>query len=80
MKVERWGDGLVIPVPDDVVKELGLKPGDDVSLVVEGKTLRRAETPAARAAIIQSIQAMARPLPRGWKFDRAAIYEDEGRG
>jgi antitoxin MazE len=69
MKVEKWGDGLVVPVPDDVAKALDLKPGDDVALIVEHGAPE--VTPAEkRAEALRTIQEMARPLPPGWKFDR----------
>jgi antitoxin MazE len=75
MKVEKWGDGLVVPVPDDVAKALDLKPGDDVNLVVKNEEPRKAVTPEERAAVLRSIAALARPLPPGWKFDREEANE-----
>jgi antitoxin MazE len=69
MKVEKWGDGLVVPVPDDVAKALDLKPGDDVALTVE-RGAPEASTDEKRAEALRTIRELARPLPPGWKFDR----------
>lgn len=70
MKVEKWGDGLVVPVPEDVAKALDLKPGDDVALTVERNSRSEFATAEKRAIAMQVILELARPLPPGWKFDR----------
>lgn len=32
MQVARWGDGLAVRLPDDVVEKLALKEGDEVDI------------------------------------------------
>ena len=46
MKVAKWGNALAIRLPIAVVKELGLKEGDQVDIRVSGE---RAFVVAARA-------------------------------
>jgi len=33
MKVSKWGDSLAVRLPEAMVEALGLKQGDDVSVV-----------------------------------------------
>ena len=55
MKVAKWGNALAIRLPIAVVKELGLKEGDQVDIRVSGERAfvvarepRPTESPAAR--------------------------------
>lgn len=75
MQVGRWGNGLAVRIPATVVKSLDLKEGDDVDVVVRGKQFAIGRA-ADRAAVIDDIRRMARPLPPGWKIDRE---EGDGR-
>ena len=75
----KLGEGGRIVVPATYRRALGLKPGDDVLIVLEGVTLRLL-TPreAARRA-----QALVRQFVRkGRKLSRELLEErkEEGRG
>jgi antitoxin component of MazEF toxin-antitoxin module len=37
MQVAKWGNSLAVRLPKKLVDELGLKPGDEISLVSAGK-------------------------------------------
>lgn len=69
MQVARWGNGLAVRIPSAVAKSLDLKDGDEIDIVARGK---RFEIGCAvdRAAVIEDIRRLARPLPPGWKIDR----------
>ena len=72
MKVAQLGNGLAVQLPEDLVKKLGLKVGDDVEVEVTVATtpVFDAETQARREEALARIRAMRRPFPEGWKFDR----------
>ncbi|UOQ45564.1 AbrB/MazE/SpoVT family DNA-binding domain-containing protein [Halobacillus salinarum] len=38
-KVEKWGEDLAIRLPEEILKELGVKEGDHVYLSVRGKDM-----------------------------------------
>lgn len=37
--IGKWGKSAAVRLPKEIAEELGLKPGDEVSLEVEGRTL-----------------------------------------
>lgn len=80
MKIERWGNNIVIPVSQQELEERGLNIGDEVSLTLADAEAIAAAKEARRKAALERIDKMARPLPADWKFNRAELYEDEGRG
>ena len=64
------GNSLAVRIPKDVVEALGLEEGDQVALrPVSGKTFEVARE-ATTEELIESIRRVAKPLPKGWKFDR----------
>lgn len=77
MRVEKWGDGLVVRLPGAVIKALALKEGDEVEIHVA-----RAEVLSA-AGELNPHQALARlrkyrgRMPAGFRFDR--IEENKRR-
>ena len=79
MKIERWGDNIVIPVSEQELTERGLNIGDDVDLTLpDGKTLAADKT-ARRMAMLDHMREHARPLPPGYKFNRSEAngFEEE---
>jgi antitoxin MazE len=81
MKVERWGDGLAMPIPEDVVAEFNIQPGDNVEFSVhDGKItmIVRPEKDAVRL-MIERMRENRRPLPPDYKFNRAEAngFEEE---
>jgi antitoxin component of MazEF toxin-antitoxin module len=40
VQISKWGNSTAVRLPKPVVDELGLRPGQDVELVVEGRELR----------------------------------------
>lgn len=76
MKVAKWGNSLAIRIPADVARVLQLREGDDVTIQAAGKDTLTVEKDASREEILARIRAMRRPMPKGWKFNRAELYED----
>ena len=40
VQISKWGNSTALRIPKSVVEELGLKPGQEVDLVVEGREAR----------------------------------------
>ena len=70
MQVTRWGNSLAIRIPALVVEALDLKEGDDVEVQVAGARAFDIARDRTRLNALQRIEAMRRPLPPGWRFDR----------
>ena len=70
MKIERWGDNIVIPVSEQELLARGLNIGDEVDLKTTDAETLAAEKEARREAALAAMERLARPLPPGWKFDR----------
>lgn len=66
MKIEKIGDMLAVVIPVDVANALGLSEGD----MVEVRPTPDPEGDRRRAAAIEQIQQLARPLPDEYRFDR----------
>ncbi len=47
MQIAKWGNSLAVRLPADLVRELGLREGDDIELVPgrDGLAVRRHERP-----------------------------------
>lgn len=81
MQVSRWGNSLAIRVPAKLVRELGLKEGDEVELTSRsGRALqiepKRDEKVERAMAEIKKIRVK---MPDGWKFNREEMYEERMR-
>ena len=64
MKVSKWGNSLAVRLPVDLVRELGLKEGDQVSQ--DTLALRK----LTREEALRRIKAAKWELPADYKFDR----------
>jgi antitoxin MazE len=70
MRVVKWGGNLVVPLPPDVVEELGLKEGDEIEIVITGKRQLGIARDERREQALQRLRALKRPLPEDFKYDR----------
>lgn len=70
MQVTRWGNSLAIRIPAAVVEALDLKEGDDIEVQVAGTRAFDITRDRTRTDALRRIEAMRRPLPAGWRFDR----------
>ena len=75
MKIAKWGNSLAMRIPADVVRELGLTEGGtvEVNALSGGRLELRKDD--RRTIWLTKIDAMARPLPTGYKFDRDEANE-----
>ena len=70
MQVARWGNSLAIRIPAALVRQLGLKEGDEVEVrAIDARTLEIARMREREEALAR-LRAMAVELPPDWKFNR----------
>lgn len=70
MQVTKWGDDLVIRLPDEVVETLGLREGDEVDVRIAGARAVDIDAAANHERALKRIRQFRKPLPQGWRFDR----------
>jgi antitoxin MazE len=75
MQVAKWGNSLAVRIPAAVAEALDLKEGDDIQIVVAGDRRFEVGRDPTRAKAVARLKALRRPLPKGFKFDRAAAHE-----
>ena len=66
---------MAIRLPAVVVEALELKEGDEIEISVAGKREFRVARDRSREKALESLRRLARPLPRGFKFDREELNE-----
>jgi antitoxin MazE len=75
MQVSKWGNSLAIRLPAVVVKELELKEGDEIEVTVKSDSAFEIQRDRRKLEALERIRKLARPLPSGFKFDRAGANE-----
>src|SRR5262249_16150991 len=71
-RIERWGDGLGVRLPADIVEALGLKEGDEVGLRIAGTRafdIPRSGPPEERDAPLARINDARWKMPPDGHFD-----------
>ena len=68
MQIGKWGNSLAVRLPKDVVERFHLKEGDSIDVELLGQALQQAQM--TREEALRRIEALRRPLPLDWKFDR----------
>ena len=71
MQVAKWGNSLAVRIPADVVRELGLKEGDEIDLrrAADG-TIEVVSEAQRRRDLVEQMRKFEGRLPVGYKFDR----------
>jgi antitoxin MazE len=77
MQVSKWGNSLAVRLPAAVVKELDLKEGDQIEINVTAPRSFEVERDQRRLQALESMRRLRRPLPPGFKFNRAELYDRE---
>lgn len=75
MRVTRWNDALAVQIPDDVVKSLDLKEGDEVEISLTAGDADSVRRESERMQALEHIRSARWELPAGWKFDRDEANE-----
>ena len=75
MLVSKWGNSLAVRLPAAVVEALGLKPGDEIEIRVEGmRAFRVARRPSAKDTLL-TLRKFRGRLPDDFKFERDEEHE-----
>ena len=90
MQVAKWGNSLAVRLPAAVVREMKLKPGDEIEIQPKGPRALEisldAEELAARDRRLKALEQLRAlrsqlpSLPEGYRFSRAEIYDENFRG
>jgi antitoxin MazE len=89
VQVAKWGNSTAVRLPKSVTEELGLRPGSQLDLVVEGREMRlRAVRKTSAELLEEMIAEMKRLGPENepeevdWGPDRGSeiIDDDYSRG
>jgi antitoxin MazE len=75
MRVSKWGNSLAVRLPAPVVDALSLKEGDEIEISVAGKRDFKVARDQSKEKALETIRRLARPFPRGFKFDREEANE-----
>ena len=76
MQVSKWGNSLAVRLPKALVEELGLKEGDELSVVAARNGAIEVETKEdQRRRALDRMAARNWTLPEGYHFDRDEANE-----
>lgn len=74
MRVAKWGSSLAVRLPADLVRELGLKEGDQIDPVKGDGTILVNRQPSADE-VLQGLRRFRRKLPKDARLSRDAAHE-----
>ena len=74
MQVAKWGNSLAVRLPADLVRELGLKEGDQIDLRKDDATLKVSLHPRAED-ILKGLREFRGRLPAVERLSREAAHE-----
>lgn len=76
MQIAKWGNSLAVRIPADVARQLGVKVGDEIDVrVAADGALEIVTGHERRRRAMAAIKRLSRPLPPGYRFDRAELYD-----
>jgi antitoxin MazE len=75
MHVAKWGNSLAVRLPKALVEALGLKAGDELSVVAASKEEIVIEKRNRAAEFLKAMEQFNWPVPEGYKFDRDEANE-----
>lgn len=75
MQVARWGNSLAVRLPAELVRELGLKEGDQIDLVKDdGAAVKVHRLPRAEE-VLEDLRRFRGRLPAGDRLSRDDAHE-----
>jgi antitoxin MazE len=75
MQVSKWGNSLAVRLPKKLVEEMGLKPGDELTVVDASRERLAIEKDERRERALKNIRARSWTLPADYRFDRDEANE-----
>ena len=74
MQVARWGNSLAVRLPAELVRELGLKEGDQIELVKDDGQVKVSRRPRADE-VLAGLRHLRGRLPAAERLSRAEAHE-----
>ena len=74
MQVARWGNSLAVRLPADLVRELGLKEGDQIDLMKADGTVRVLRLPRANE-VLEGLRRFRGKLSAAERLSRDDAHE-----
>lgn len=74
MQVAKWGNSLAVRLPADLVRELGLKEGDQIDLVKDEGAVKLQRLPRADE-VLENLRRFRGSLPAATRLTRDAANE-----
>jgi len=74
MQVAKWGNSLAVRLPADLVRELGLKEGDQIDLVKDEGAVKVRRLPRADE-VLEGLRRFRGRLPAAERLGRDAAHE-----
>ena len=75
MRIAKWGNSLAVRLPKELVDELALRDGDELTVVSASKDRLVVEKDQRRERALDAISRLKWKLPEGFKFDREEANE-----
>ena len=74
MQVARWGNSLAVRLPAELVRELGLKEGDQIDLVKDDGAVKVDRLPRAEE-VLEDLRRFRGRLPAADRLSRDDAHE-----
>jgi len=74
MQVARWGNSLAVRLPADLVRELGLKEGDQIDLMKGDGAMKVRRLPRADE-VLENLRRLRGKLPAAERLSRDDAHE-----
>ena len=74
MQVAKWGNSLAVRLPAELVRELGLKEGDQIDLVKDDGAVKVRRQPRAEE-VLESLRRLRGRLPATERLSRDEVHE-----
>jgi antitoxin MazE len=75
MRVSKWGDSLAVRLPKALVESMGLRAGDELSIVDVVERTLVVQKDDQRQRALENMRTRNWTLPPGYKFDRDEANE-----
>lgn len=75
MQVSKWGNSLAVRLPRDLVNELGLSAGDEITIVRASRTEVAIEKVDRREQFLRAMEQFHWQAPPDYRFDRDEANE-----
>jgi antitoxin MazE len=75
VQVAKWGNSLAVRLPRAMVKKLGLKEGDAVTIVSADRKTLEIERDNKREEALKALRKYRGAMPKDFKFNRDEAHE-----